>query len=262
MDAQTCYEIVKLLDTDSQGVTQKHLAQSLLACEAGNVELMLELAQTAWQVAWRGRDQLGEAAALFHLGLAYAQMNRLDWAEFAIERARQIYRREPDPRQRYNEGLAVYSLGLIWQQRSVYSPTLKLDVGDSRAASCYQEALELLQQASHSYAIAGNSDRFQAVQRVCDQVYEQSADQLPIIYIEGEAYQPVPPADQAEGSQSGDYLLARWIHGAKGERSSPGVYRLDECAPGQFVRDERGGFYFVDSRLSFIGAADDPQLEE
>lgn len=189
MDAQACYDFLKWLDVESlQGAVQESLSQSLLACEAGDIKLMLEMAQTARHIAWEYRDQAAQATALLHLGMAHARTSQYDQAISACEQARRLYHRNPAQQQRHGEGMAVYGLGLIFKHSSIwlYSDQTKA-IGDlqARAAGYYQQALVLLKQAMRHYAAVGNEKQFLALQEVCQDIQLEIAQQAPIVYVDG-----------------------------------------------------------------------------
>ncbi len=202
MDAQICHSLVKRLDISSiQQVVQDSLIQSCCACEASEEHLMIELAQTAQQIARGCRDQIGQATASIHLGMAYAHKNQFDKAISACEQAKRIFHRDPARRQRHGEGMAAYGLGLIFQHHStwLYSNRAKA-IGHLRARAIgqYQESLSLLEQAMQHYAGIGDKKHFLDLEEIRQDIRHRIAGQIPIIYVDGAKYQlvPVEHADQ------------------------------------------------------------------
>ncbi len=203
MDAQVCYGLVKRLDIALlQRAVQESLKQSLLAFEARDTDLMVELASTAGQIARGCRDHLGQATASIHLGMAHAHKNQFDKAISACEQAKRIFHRDPARRQRHGEGMAAYGLGLIFQHHSTWLHSNRAKaIGHLRARAIghYQESFSLLEQAMQHYAGIGDKKHFLDLKEIRQDIRHRIASQIPIVYVDGAKYQlvPVEHADQA-----------------------------------------------------------------
>jgi len=202
MDSQVFCALIRRLDTGAlQEVVRESLGQSLSACEAGDRRLMIELSQSAKQMAWECRDQAGQATASIHLGIALAQMNQFDTAIHACEWAKRTYHRNPARRQRHGEGMAAYGLGLIFQHHSTWlfrNQAKAIGHLRARATSHYQVSLSLLEQAAQHYASVGDTKQFLNLGETCRDIRHRIACQISIIYVDGAKYQlvPVEHADQ------------------------------------------------------------------
>jgi tetratricopeptide (TPR) repeat protein len=201
MDALICYNLLKNLDTNLlREAVRECLVQSLRACEADNRQQMLKLALFGLETALACQDQIGEAAALIHMGIAYAQLHNFDQARRLLGRAKRIYQRNPDRRHRHNEGITAYGLGLICEYHGY--PTTNLEPHNYRAKSIghYQEALDLFEDVKRNYAAVGDNRRFRDIQMVCNDVQGRIASLIPQAYIEATEYSISSSANQDETS--------------------------------------------------------------
>jgi hypothetical protein len=189
MNGQVVDAIIQCLDMGQvHGVVRDYLIQSARAGRTLNVSLMRDLAEVARRLA-RGRsDQLGEAAALLHLGIAAAAAGQLSDARAAVERARGIYRREPSARFRFHEGLATYLLAM-WTDspgygrgRGIASPK-----GLAQTLDALERAQTLLDAARTLYAAEGDWHRCRQIQKLDAQIRRSIDDRIPTVWVDGKA---------------------------------------------------------------------------
>lgn len=167
MNADECYSLLTRLNTDSlSGASREYLDRSCLACRMNDEQSMLELAQFCLSVTLECKNQVGQAAAMTHLGIAYALQKQFDEAIQNCLEAKRIYHRSPD--QRYNEGTVAFGLGLIYQQ---CGPS-------SKAISYYEEAIGLLRQVRNDHAATGNKEQFAFIQMMSDRIKQHIVNLL------------------------------------------------------------------------------------
>jgi tetratricopeptide (TPR) repeat protein len=161
------------------------LEPSLLAYERGDWDRMSELARDARSVARRQNDRLGEAAALIHLGIAFAQTDRVQDAQDVLKRAIRSYHRDPDWRHRLGEGLATLALGLV-------------DTRRFESLNYYQETLNLLSQLDERFAAEGDIDKQEKMRHVCRLLRLRIGSQIPVVIIDDQKYVLTAPWDRDE----------------------------------------------------------------
>jgi len=170
-------DLVEYLDTKAlRGAVKEFLIQSLLACEANDADLMLELASAARRVAVECRDVMGEAAALVHLGAASLSVGQVPGAGRAFDWARRIFHRDPGWRQRFNESVALLGLGRVYQLSDPPQPI--------KAVAVFQQAWELLQGVRENYWTAADDQKVREIDDLVREIESRIAAHMPRVYVE------------------------------------------------------------------------------
>jgi tetratricopeptide (TPR) repeat protein len=159
-----------------QGAVRVFLEQALRACGAGDVDLMIKLATSARWISVECNDTMGEAAALIHLGVAFLSLERMDDAQRAFGWASRTLHRSPEWRQRFNEGIALFGLGLALQSSS---PPRRL-----KAIAQFQQALELLESVRENYWSSANDQKVLELDHLANKARAYIFDQVPLVYVD------------------------------------------------------------------------------
>jgi len=186
MDTQALFDLLELSIKDlPHRAVRGFLEQSLLSYERRDWDRMSELAREAQLCARSQDDRLGEAAALIQQGMAFAQTEKLDEAQDALERAKRIYHRDPGWRHRLGEGLATLALGLVEPLRF-------------EALNYHQEALNLLSRLEERYAAEGDIGKQEKIRRIDRLLRQKISGQTPIVKVGDRRYMLTVPWDRDE----------------------------------------------------------------
>lgn len=186
MGTQVLFDLLELSIKDlPQRAVRGFLEQSLLNYDQRDWGRMSEIAQDVKLCARSQNDRLGEAAALIHQGIAFAQTEKLKEAQNALQRAKRIYHRDPDWRHRLGEGLATLALGLVEPRQF-------------EALNYHQEALNLLSQLEERYAVEGDIGKQEKIRRICRLLRSKISSQTPIVKVGDRRYMLTVPWDRDE----------------------------------------------------------------
>ena len=187
MNGQAVEAIIQCLDVEQvRGVVADYLIQSARAGRMLNVSLMRELAEGARRLALERSDQLGEAAALLHLGIAAAAAGQVGDARAAVCRAQRIYRREPAARFRFEESLTTFLLA-AWADSWENSRGGKTASSQSlvQTLRALEQAEDLLDVARAQFAAEGDWHRCRQIQELSAQIRRSIDDRIPAVWVDG-----------------------------------------------------------------------------
>ncbi len=220
-------DLIECLDTKAlRGAVKEFLTQSRMACEAGDVSLMSDLAGSARRVAVECSDTMGEAAALVHLGAAWLAAGRPQRAGRAFDWARRIFHRDPGWRQRFNEGVASFGLGWVYQLSDPPHPI--------KAIAHFQQAKELLQGVRENYWTAADDQKVREIDGLVREIESRIAAHMPRVYVDAEALSSGPLLNPSVSDEPSDDDLALFAQDK------------DAAWTGEFRRDAPGDIESVD----------------
>ena len=168
------------------------LGQALQAYDDGDAGRMLDLSQMGRKVAIECNDRVAEAVSLIFVGAAYCQKSKVRDAAHAFESAQSWLCSQPSWRQRLNESIAYFGLGVAlsrWPDPPV-----------AKVLASYQHALSMLESVRYHYLLDADDRAVDVVDDLCAELRTQidSATQ--------------PPFIDAEFAATNSTLLPRWAY--------------------------------------------------
>lgn len=142
-----------------EGVTpfiDKLLEGSRSLCAQGDWLEAERCVLEAVEISQEADARINRGAALVYLGDVCREMRKLGPALAHYREAHRIFQHQPSLRQRHNEAVAAYALGLMHQ----------LLGGDTEALKWYQESSELLEKAKENWVTVNALDHVDGCTRV------------------------------------------------------------------------------------------------
>ena len=119
----------------------------------------LALASTARTVASECRHRVAEAVSMVFQGAAWCQLRGYEQAIQSFSSAQAEFNRQPSWRQRRNEAVALYGLGVAYRRGPGKSIV--------KAVANFQKALDVLQSIRYYYVVEGNDKQVDALDDLC-----------------------------------------------------------------------------------------------
>ena len=162
------------LDESTRGL----LHQALDVYSVGGYREMLALSGTALRVAVSTRNNTDAAISQIFMGVAQGKLDRYDRAANAFNTAQVLLAREPSWRQRRNEVIALYGLGLAYMRRE--PPNLV------KALARWQRGLAILDGVRYYYVVDALNGGLDIVDEIAAELRARIAAETRSPMLEGQ----------------------------------------------------------------------------